>query len=122
MLKKSSGTKSKTFGINFENTSVQSVRDIANSYKNQSSIIRIKQVVDGSNVSDSERFSFKTVNETEIKNLLRNLDIKKTSGIDTVPPKLTVSYYHVAYAFQSEYTLYRCLNIKELLTQNRRDI
>ena len=32
------------------------------------------------------RFSFKTVNETEIKNL-RNLDIKKASGIDTIPPK-----------------------------------
>ena len=31
-------------------------------------------------------------------------------------------YYDVIYAFQSESTLYSCLNIKELLTQNRRDI
>ena len=30
----------------------------------------------------------KAVNETEIKNLLENLDIKKASGIDTIPPKL----------------------------------
>ena len=78
----------KTFGINFKNTSVQSVRDIVNSYKNHPSIIKIKQVVNGSNVSDSERFSFKTINESEIKDLLKNLDINKASGIDTIPPKL----------------------------------
>ena len=29
--------------------------------------------------------------------------------------------YHVPYAFQSESTLYSCLNIKELLARNRRD-
>ena len=65
IVEKNSGTK--TFGTNFENTSVQSVRDIANSYKNHPSIIKIKQVVNGSDVSDNERFSFKTVNESEIK-------------------------------------------------------
>ena len=86
IVEKSSDTK--TFGINFKNTSVQSVRDIVNSYKNHPSIIKIKQVVNGSNVSDSERFSFKTINESEIKDLLKNLDIKKASGIDTIPPKL----------------------------------
>ena len=86
IFEKSSGTK--TFETNFENTSVQSVRDIVNSYKNHPSIIAIKQVVNGSDVSDSERFSFKTVNESEIKDLLKNLDIKKASGIDTIPPKL----------------------------------
>ena len=86
IVEKSSDTK--TFGTNFENASVQSVRDIVNSYKNHPSIIKIKQVVNGSNVSDSERFSFKTVNESEIKDLLKNLDIKKASGIDTIPPKL----------------------------------
>ena len=41
--------------------------------------MRIKEVVNGSNVSDSKGFSLKTANETEIKNL-RNLDI--------IPPKL----------------------------------
>ena len=86
IVEKSSDTK--TFGTNFENTSVQSVRDIVNSYKNHPSIIKIKQVVNGSNVSNSERFSFKMVNESEIKDLLKNLDIKKASGIDTIPPKL----------------------------------
>ena len=29
---------------------------------------------------------------------------------------------HVTYAFQSESTLYSCLNVKELLARNRRDI
>ena len=32
-------------------------------------------------------FLFKTVNETEVKDLLGNADIKKESGIDTIPPK-----------------------------------
>ena len=88
IVEKSSGTKPKTFGTNFENTSIQSVRDIANSYKNHPSIIKIKQVVNRSDVSDSERFSFKTVSKSEIKDHLKNLDIKKTIGIDTIPPKL----------------------------------
>ena len=86
IVEKSNGTK--TFETNFENTSAQSVRDIVNSYKNHPSIIKIKQVVNGSDVSDSERFSFKTVNESEIKDLLKNLDIKKASNIHTVTPKL----------------------------------
>ena len=88
IVEKSSGNKPKTFDTNFENTSVQSVRDIVNSYKNHPSIIKIKQVVNRSSVSDSERFSVKTVNESEIKDLLKNLDIKKASCIDTIPPKL----------------------------------
>ena len=33
-------------------------------------------------------FLFKTVNETEVKDLLGNANIKKESGIDTIPPKL----------------------------------
>ena len=88
IVEKSSGTKPKTFTTNFENTSVQSVEDIVNSYRNHPTIIKIKQVVNGSYVCNSERFSFQTVNETKIKDLLKNLDIKKASGIDTIPPKL----------------------------------
>ena len=33
-----------------------------------------------------------------------------------------VCSYHVTYAFQSESTLYSCLNVKELLARNRREI
>ena len=64
------------------------VRDIVNSHKNHPSILKIEQVVNECDVSDSERFSFKTVNETEIEDLLKNLDIKKANGFDTMPPKL----------------------------------
>ena len=35
---------------------------------------------------------------------------------------MTVSCYHVTYAFQSESTLYSCLDVKQLLVRNRRDI
>ena len=35
---------------------------------------------------------------------------------------LTVCYYLVRYAFQSESTLYNCLNVKELLARSRREI
>ena len=35
---------------------------------------------------------------------------------------MTVCSCHVTYVFQSESTLYRCLNVKELLTRSRREI
>ena len=35
---------------------------------------------------------------------------------------MTACSYHVTYAFQSESTLYNCLNVKELLARNRREI
>ena len=35
---------------------------------------------------------------------------------------LTVYSYHVTYVFQSEYTFYSCLNVKELLAQNKHNI
>ena len=47
---------------------------MVNSYRNHPSVIKIKQVVNGSDISESERFS---INENEIKNLLRNLDLKR---------------------------------------------
>ena len=35
---------------------------------------------------------------------------------------LTICSYHVTYACQSESTLYICVNVKELLTRNKRDM
>ena len=35
---------------------------------------------------------------------------------------LAVCCYHVTYSFESEFTLYICLNIKEFLSRNRHDI
>ena len=88
IVEKSSAIKAKTLNTNFENTSMQPVRDIANFYKNRPSTVKAKQIVNGSDVCDNERFSFKTVNETEIINVLRILDIKKESDVDTIPPNL----------------------------------
>ena len=34
----------------------------------------------------------------------------------------SVCFYHVTYVFQSESTLYSCLNVKELLARSRREI
>ena len=34
----------------------------------------------------------------------------------------TLCFFHVTYAFQSEYTLYSCHNVEELLARNKRDI
>ena len=35
---------------------------------------------------------------------------------------LIVCFYHVTYEFESESTLYSCLNVKELLVRSRRHI
>ena len=54
---------------------------------------------------------------TDVENKIPNACnlVKKTEY-------LTVCSYHVMYACQSESTLYICLNVKELLAQNRSDI
>ena len=67
IVEKSSDTKPKTFRTNFETTSVQSVRDIANCYKNHPTIIKIKEEVNGSDVFNGERLSFKMANEVKLK-------------------------------------------------------
>ena len=53
--------------------------------------------------------------------------IDMSEGIDPIKSNkskecMTVCSCHVTYAFQSESTLYSCLNVKELLARNRRDI
>ena len=52
------------------------------------------------------------------------LVIKNTTNntIYTTQRLHTVCSYHVTYAFQSKSTLYSCLNVKELLARNRREI
>ena len=46
----------------------------------------------------------------------------ENSSWDEIKNIMTVCSYHVTYAFQSESTLYICLNVKELLARNRHDI
>ena len=44
------------------------------------------------------------------------------SKLNSTESKMTVCSCHVTYAFQSESTLYSCLNVKELLARSRRQI
>ena len=48
----------------------------------------------------------------ELKELLKQFTYKE----------LTVCSCHVTYTFESESTLYSCLNVKELLARSRREI
>ena len=48
------------------------------------------------------------------ESLLLLVDVAYISNIN-----LTVCFCHVTYAFQSESTLYSCLNVKELLARSR---
>ena len=66
-VEKCSGIKPRHFNVNFENTIMQSIKDIVNCYENPPSIIKITQAMNGSDVPDSEKFSFKTVNELKLK-------------------------------------------------------
>ena len=52
IFERSSGVKPKTFGINFVKKQ-HTVGDIVNSYTNHPNTIKIKQVINGSNVSDT---------------------------------------------------------------------
>ena len=60
----------------------------------------------------------------ETKLYRKNMAMTFTSCIKKAfqEPKIIVCSYHVTYAFQSESTLYSCLNVKELLARSRREI
>ena len=51
--------------------------------------------------------------------LTDKLDLRRGQKSNQI---MTVCFYHVTYAFQSESTLYSCLNVKELLARSRREI
>ena len=54
--------------------------------------------------------------------ILLRLDLSSVAKQDQIPTFLTVCSCHVTYAFQSESTLYSCLNVKELLARSRCEI
>ena len=60
----------------------------------------------GIKIKDYDKFRFNS-----------NIDLPVNTILE-----LTVCFYHVTYAFQSESTLYSCLNVKELLARSRREI
>ena len=61
---------------------------------------------------------------TEVENKIKDADIIAKSAVTKANTirSLIVSFYHVTYEFESESTLYSCLNVKELLARSRRHI
>ena len=61
-----------------------------------------------------------------ILNKMMDILQKTAAALEMVPQEvnehLTVCSCHVTYAFQSESTLYSCLNVKELLARSRHKI
>ena len=57
------------------------IDEIIETYRDHPSILRIKTIH-----PKCSTFSFKSVSESEILNLLRSVDSKKSVGIDTIPP------------------------------------
>ena len=55
-----------------------------------------------------------------IENIIKQIACDITL-ITLLMNRLTVCSYHVTYAFQSESTLYSCLNVQELLARSRRE-
>ena len=63
------------------------IREMFKSYKNHPSILQIKNIC-SSSFHIKEKFSFHFVNEIGIKKLIKELNSKKATGIDTIFPKL----------------------------------
>ena len=55
--------------------------------------------------------------KVDLSNYATKTDLKNVSHVDvsSFTLKSTVCSDHVTYTFQSEFTLYSCLNVKELL-------
>ena len=67
-------------------------------------------------------------NKNKARNEFRKLKQKVTNYnlrydlIKELEKDLIVCFYHVTYEFESESTVYSCLNVKELLARSRRHI
>ena len=69
--------------------------------------------------SNEQQFRLNKINEIKYYFLDK---IRERELISKNLSILTVCSCHVTYAFQSESTLYSCLNVKELLARSRREI
>ena len=59
---------------------------ITEAYKNRSSVTKIKEMIEKNTTEPS--FKFDSVTKPYITTLLKNIDIKKATGVDKIPPKL----------------------------------
>ena len=57
---------------------------VIKSYQNHPSVLKIKNKFG----SDLNSFDFQQIKAPEVKKLLKEIDIKKAVGVDTIPPKL----------------------------------
>ena len=85
IVEKSCGNKPNKIG-----TTIASLNDsdvinrIIKTYQNHPSVLKIKNKFG----SDLNSFDFQQIKAPEVKKLLKEIDIKKAVGVDTIPPKL----------------------------------
>ena len=66
----------------------KTIKEIVKCYENYPNILQIKQNICPSSFHIKEIFRFQFANQIEIKKLIQELNPKKATGIDTIPPKL----------------------------------
>ena len=64
------------------------IYEIIRTYQDHSSVAQIKNVITTSNTPKPISFGFEATNPVEIQKRLKNIDTKKATGFDKIPPKL----------------------------------
>ena len=64
------------------------IDEIIRTYQDHSSVKQIKNVITTSNTPKPIYFSFEPTNPVEVQKRLKNIDTKKATGFDKIPPKL----------------------------------
>ena len=87
IVQKSSGEKPCNFASDANSLEDDVViNEVVQHYSNHPSILKIKENFD--NLQTVEQFQFNNVTTSEIYKLLKNIDDKKATGTDKIPPKL----------------------------------
>ena len=64
------------------------IDEIIRTYQDHPSVKQIKNVITTSNTPKPIYFSFEPTNPVEVQKRLKNIDTKKATGFDKIPPKL----------------------------------
>ena len=64
------------------------IDEIIRTYQDHPSVKQIKNVIATSNTPKPIYFSFESTNPVEVQKCLKNIDLKKATGFDKIPPKL----------------------------------
>ena len=85
IVEKSCGSEPNKIGTTLGSLNDSDVIDrMIKSYQNHPSVLKIKNKFG----SDLNSFDFQQIKAPEVKKLLKEIDIKKAVGVDTIPPKL----------------------------------